>query len=1354
MTHLQYMPGDPRLVDQLVYELKSKGIFDQFRKDCIADVDTRPAYQNLRQRVENSVTTFLSRQTWQPDMNKNQLREKLRKHILDGNYLEQGVERIVDQVVNPKVATVFIPKVEDLVYTVLGITRKKSPPAETSNEKADLLPNDLEAVSPGSVKSNDEKNEKMDVDSIQDNRMEIDEEKSRIDTKENSIVFEIDKENTGDIQLPNNDQNDDMDKSNIPLPLEEIKPENIPSPDTSPPKVELEKIELPKELIISTDIPLPNDICKEEKDQYFKPVNSEDDDSSSGSSLRRNMSPLTPIRNFNNENSCDAQQAFENDSTDKSEDKKEPSSFRFKLDAKSSENSSDAIKPEKKETEINLSYQFNTQVNINNFNTPLYEDSSNSNNLQIDYESDANSKAIIDIKLPDNDLNSEDSKKEKKIVEKKSNHKSSHRSRDSHKQSSSKDKKTDTKHSNSRDSSRHDKSKSSKDSKTKSSEKDKSKDKNEKKDSSRESSRHRSSHKSSHKDSKSHRSSSSSGRQSSKHSDEKKSSHSSSNHKDKTSDKSSSDKSKDSKSSSHKSDKDRKSSSSSRSDKTSSKSKNDKEKDKKSKKETDDHYSLSGRGNPNRRSTDRDSNDGSTSSKGSHHPSSSKSSNSKKDSKSSSKSESTSTSDSPSPSDKENIVREHSSKTKETLQHKPIVRIERHLEIAVASPPRLPFVPDVTIRKPKFAANLEEAKRLMKMRKFLDEEQKRMNQEAALLLEFQANVRPSMSQVYSNIPGPELEFACISNVRPLQEMLVPSNDNMNHIVLPEGHDVLNQEDNDINVLNQEHDDVNEVLPRDNNINNDVTREHDHSAITEENIDKAHYTNNELLTVLNDAKNDEVNNSVDFEVLIDSVNPNKTVTNTVTDKNIQGLAEIPEQNQEIDNTNVHVQILINENQNENNNAQSVENAPNFAVEETKLDNVDKEEINEPTDIIKQTETSEISIENNEISEEIENPPKQETKKKSDLFEITIITEELSESEEAPNDDTDTPKIDNNIVDEVKTQKQNIDITSELPQNEVNIDDSKINDENKLHYFGEHEKYNAELERAKFNSFFKEYNTKIGLNNKLYLINCDSYEENIVRECSKEFGDYEIVSYQKNGHLTLPINKNVIKNVNISTEISLPMDADYENTYESENITHNVFSPGKSECSFELSSDYDTKLQEMVNKTSRQEIMEIILGNVIDSSPSKMPKIDYLTDSNIDGEYESGLKRKNNEISEETTTSVNNNRPVLTPNKIRKLSTDQITSTTQENEEISNNKIQNITRSKFIGRARRVGLPRPKRTILPNSPSSDKSVENYEQNTPATPATPNGKLKRSKVQRYDTSDLYKPKLHYLSRRNQVT
>lgn len=57
-----------------------------------------------------------------------------------------------------------------------------------------------------------------------------------------------------------------------------------------------------------------------------------------------------------------------------------------------------------------------------------------------------------------------------------------------------------------------------------------------------------------------------------------------------------------------------------------------------------------------------------------------------------------------------------------------------------------------------------------------------------------------------------------------------------------------------------------------------------------------------------------------------------------------------------------------------------------------------------------------------------------------------------------------------------------------------------------------------------------------------------------------------------------------------------------------------------------------------------------------------------------------------------------------------------------------------------------------TGLPNSPSSDKSIENYEEET--QPQTPNGKIKRVQVQRYDTSDLYKPKLHFLSRRSHIT
>ena len=33
--------NDPNLENMLVNELKAQGIFDQFRKDCLADVDTK-----------------------------------------------------------------------------------------------------------------------------------------------------------------------------------------------------------------------------------------------------------------------------------------------------------------------------------------------------------------------------------------------------------------------------------------------------------------------------------------------------------------------------------------------------------------------------------------------------------------------------------------------------------------------------------------------------------------------------------------------------------------------------------------------------------------------------------------------------------------------------------------------------------------------------------------------------------------------------------------------------------------------------------------------------------------------------------------------------------------------------------------------------------------------------------------------------------------------------------------------------------------------------------------------------------------------------------------------------------------
>jgi len=38
-------------------------------------------------------------------------------------FVDSGISRIVDQLVNPRINTVLVPKVEDIVYSYLGIER-------------------------------------------------------------------------------------------------------------------------------------------------------------------------------------------------------------------------------------------------------------------------------------------------------------------------------------------------------------------------------------------------------------------------------------------------------------------------------------------------------------------------------------------------------------------------------------------------------------------------------------------------------------------------------------------------------------------------------------------------------------------------------------------------------------------------------------------------------------------------------------------------------------------------------------------------------------------------------------------------------------------------------------------------------------------------------------------------------------------------------------------------------------------------------------------------------------------------------------------------------------------------------
>ena len=53
-------PGDPKLVQAIIEQVKAQGTFDELRKELISDVDTKPAYQVRGHHVTDSLLLTLS----------------------------------------------------------------------------------------------------------------------------------------------------------------------------------------------------------------------------------------------------------------------------------------------------------------------------------------------------------------------------------------------------------------------------------------------------------------------------------------------------------------------------------------------------------------------------------------------------------------------------------------------------------------------------------------------------------------------------------------------------------------------------------------------------------------------------------------------------------------------------------------------------------------------------------------------------------------------------------------------------------------------------------------------------------------------------------------------------------------------------------------------------------------------------------------------------------------------------------------------------------------------------------------------------------------------------------------------
>nr|XP_034367646.1 biorientation of chromosomes in cell division protein 1-like [Arvicanthis niloticus] len=125
-------PGNPQHIALMMEQLKSLGLFNSLCWDCLTNMDNKPAYQNLRQKVDNCggpTSGHLDTQEWNPAMNKNQFLNGLRQSMVQSGMLEAGVDKIISQMVDTKLNHIFRPQIEQAIHKFLSSKKKEALPA-------------------------------------------------------------------------------------------------------------------------------------------------------------------------------------------------------------------------------------------------------------------------------------------------------------------------------------------------------------------------------------------------------------------------------------------------------------------------------------------------------------------------------------------------------------------------------------------------------------------------------------------------------------------------------------------------------------------------------------------------------------------------------------------------------------------------------------------------------------------------------------------------------------------------------------------------------------------------------------------------------------------------------------------------------------------------------------------------------------------------------------------------------------------------------------------------------------------------------------------------------------------------